>query len=152
MSRETYLKAINLIEQYVENADFMGERSEELIKKAELVLGLEFPPLYRDFIKRYGAGNFGAEEIYGVINDDFENSSVPDAVWFTLTERRDFNLPRNLLVIYDTGMGVLNCLDFNQIKSNGEPPVIEYVSGTNETNILVNDFGDFLLSLIESEV
>jgi len=152
MSKETYFKAVNMIEGHEDIADFIGERSEGLVKKAELILGLEFSPLYRDFIKRYGAGNFCAEEIYGVINDDFENSSVPDAVWFTLTERKSFNLPNNLLVIYDTGIGELNCLDFNQINSNGEPPVIAYVSGSSETNIVAEDFGDFLLSLIEREV
>ncbi len=39
-----------------------------------------------DYLKTFGAGNFGAQEIYGIINADFENSSVPDAIWYTLTE------------------------------------------------------------------
>ena len=60
---------------------------------------------------------------------DFENSSVPDAIWYTLTERRETNLPSNLLVIYDTGSDEFFCLDFNQYDYKGEPRVVSFLPG-----------------------
>ncbi|WP_054950715.1 SMI1/KNR4 family protein [Numidum massiliense] len=155
MSSETYQKAKQIILSDKERSDFFGPRSRDLISKAEEVLGLMFSGSYLDFLLTFGAGNFGSEEIYGIINGDFENSSVPDAIWFTLTERREINLPNNLLVIYDTGWGELYCLDFNSA-DKGEPSVISYVPGIDQNQqineVIANDFGDFLLELIEDKL
>lgn len=71
-------------------AEFIGGQTNELIKLAEEELGMKFTGLYLDYLQTFGAGNFGAQEIYGIINDNFENSSVPDAIWYTLTERNEF--------------------------------------------------------------
>ncbi|OEH93818.1 cell wall assembly protein [Bacillus solimangrovi] len=156
MCKDNYNKAIELIEQYNDIADFIGEQSEVIVNKAEQALGFIIPPMYRDFIKRYGAGNFGAEEIYGVTSDNFENSSVPDAIWFTITERSESNFPQHLLIIYDTGMGAWYCLDFSQATPNGEPPVVSFFSGfktgQQNNNIVAKDFGEFLLSLVKEEI
>jgi antitoxin YobK len=151
MSWETYQKVIELIQQNEEECDFVGERTEELINKAEKVLGIRFSKIYRDFVMKFGAGSFGSEEIYGVIHEDFENSSVPDAIWFTLSERKESNLPNHLLVIYDTGMGELFCLNFKN--ENKEPNVVMYNQGVEideqEFTQIANDFGDFPLNLIQ---
>jgi hypothetical protein len=102
----------------------------------------------------FGAGNFGAQEIYGIINDDFEHSSVPDAIWFTLSERKEINLPPNLLVIYDTGSDELFCLNFND--NNDEPTIVSFVPGMDVESqpyeIIAKDFGDFLLDLVMQEI
>lgn len=155
MSWDTYQQAIHLMKQSEEECDFVGERTDELINKAENVLGFGFSKIYRDFVKKLGAGNFGSQEVYGVIDDDFENSSVPDAIWFTLTEREDSNLPNHLLVIYDTGMGELFCLNFKKVNEMGEPNVITYIPGNDldkqDLTVIANDFGDFLLDLVKEE-
>ncbi|GIN09164.1 hypothetical protein J1TS1_33090 [Shouchella clausii] len=156
MSVETYQKAKEIILDEEEIADFVGGRTEELINLAEEKLGLKFTGLYLDYLKTFGAGNFGAQEIYGIIDADFENSSVPDAIWYTLTERKEIRLPDNLLVIYDTGSDELFCLDFNQRADNGEPKVVSLVPGVDLESqtyeIIANDFGDFLLDLVKQEV
>ncbi|PAD45917.1 SMI1/KNR4 family protein [Shouchella clausii] len=156
MSVETYQKAKEIIMNEEEIADFVGERTDELINLAEEKLGLKFTGLYLDYLKTFGAGNFGAQEIYGIIDADFENSSVPDAIWYTLTERKEIRLPDNLLVIYDTGSDELFCLDFNQRDDNGEPKVVSLVPGVDLESqtyeIIANDFGDFLLDLVKQEV
>lgn len=156
MSLETYQKAKEIILNEDEFADFVGGHTDDLISFAEEKLGLKFTGLYLDYLKTFGAGNFGAQEIYGIINADFENSSVPDAIWYTLTERKEINLPNNLLVIYDTGSDELFCLDYNQNDENGEPKVVSFVPGVNlerqTYEIIANDFGDFLLSLVKQEV
>ena len=141
-----------------ENKDkcyFIGHRSEALIRLAEEKLGLKFPDTYRYFIEKYGAGNYGSAEIFGIVDDDFENSSVPDAIWYTLTERDEINLPLNLLIIYNTGDEALYCLDFNRRNEAGEPAVISFIPGIDfeeqEHKIIANDFGDFLLELVTHE-
>lgn len=93
---------------------------------------------------------------YGIINADFENSSVPDAIWYTLTERREINLPDNLLVIYDTGSDEIFCLDYSHLDDNGEPKVVSFLPGVDLESqtyeIIANDFGDFLLDVVKQEV
>lgn len=156
MSVETYQKAKQIIQTNEDIADFIGERTNELIKLAEEKLGVKFTGLYLDYLQTFGAGNFGSQEIYGIINDNFENSSVPDAIWYTLTERKEINLPNNLLIIYDTGSDELYCLDFNQLDEKGEPKVVSFVPGieleSQRYEIIANDFGDFLLDLVMQEV
>lgn len=156
MSVKTYQKAKQIIHDNEDLADFIGGRSNELIKLAEEKLGVKFTGLYLDYLQTFGVGNFGAQEIYGIINDNFENSSVPDAIWYTLTERKEINLPNNLLVIYDTGSDELFCLDFNQLDEKGEPKVVSFVPGidleSQSYEIIANDFGDFLLDLVMQEV
>ena len=155
MSVENYQKAKEIILSEEEIADFVGGHTDELISLAEEILGLKFTGFYLDYLKTFGAGNFGAQEIYGIINANFENSSVPDAIWFTL-ERREINLPNNLLVIYDTGSDEIFCLDYNQLDDNGEPKVLSFVAGVDLESqtyeIIANDFGDFLLDLVKLEV
>jgi len=156
MSVETYQKAKQIISAQTDIADFVGGRSNDLISMAENELDLKFTGLYLDYLQTFGAGNFGAEEIYGIINDDFENSSVPDAIWYTLTERKETNLPNNLLVIYDTGSEELFCLDFNNLDDKNEPRVVSFVPGmqleSQTYEIIANDFGDFLLDLVKEEL
>ncbi|MGE7184041.1 SMI1/KNR4 family protein [Peribacillus sp. NPDC006672] len=156
MSVEAYQKAKQIILNDDDIADFIGGRSTELINLAEEKLGLRFTGLYLDYLQTFGAGNFGAQEIYGIISADFENSSVPDAIWYTLTERKEINLPSNLLVIYDTGSDELFCLDFNQLDDKGEPKVVSFVPGveleSQTYEKIANDFGDFLLDLVKQEI
>jgi len=156
MSVETYQKAKQIISAQTDIADFVGGRSNDLISMAENELNLKFTGLYLDYLQTFGAGNFGAEEIYGIINDDFENSSVPDVIWYTLTERKEANLPNNLLVIYDTGSEELFCLDFNNLDDKNEPRVVSFVPGmqleSQTYEIIANDFGDFLLDLVKEEL
>ena len=155
MSLETYQKAKQIILEE-DIADFVGGCTDDLIRLAEEKIGLRFAGLYLDYLKTFGAGNFGSQEIYGIIHDDFENSSVPDAIWYTLTERREINLPNNLLIIYDTGSDELFCLDYNQLAENGEPKIVSFVPGaeleSQTYEIIANDFGDFVLDLVEQEV
>jgi len=156
MSVKNYQKAKETILNEEEIADFVGGRADELISLAEEELGLKFTGLYLDYLKTFGAGNFGAQEIYGIIDENFESSSVPDAIWYTLTERKKINLPDNLLAIYDTGSDEIYCLDYSNLDNNGEPKVVAFVPGVDLESqtyeIIANDFGDFLLDLSREEV
>lgn len=155
MSYVNYQKAIEIMSKNKEKCHFIGERSEKLIEKAEEVLGIKFSKIYKEFLLKYGAGNYGAEEILGVIDDDFEESSVPDGIWYTLTERDEVDLPMNLVIIYETGDDELFCLDFNNLNEEKEPVVVTYIPGEDNRNQkyekVADDFGDFLLQLVNAE-
>ncbi|MFC4619367.1 SMI1/KNR4 family protein [Camelliibacillus cellulosilyticus] len=154
MSLDSYKKAKEIIYSNEDLADFVGGHSEQLIELAEKKLSIKFNGLYLDFLKSFGAGNFGTQEIYGILGSDFDNSSVPDGIWYTLTERIESNLPNNLLVIYDTGSDELFCLDYKQLDINHEPKVVSYIPGVKKQplEIIANDFGDFLLDLVYQEL
>ena len=108
--------------------------------------------IYKGFLKTYGAGSIGSEEIYGISSLDFENSTVPNGIWYTLSERKEINLPVNLLVIYSTGDGKLYCLDYNKLNEEKEPAVVSFFPGFDldiqKFDIIAEDFGDFLLERV----
>lgn len=156
MSFRNYIEALELISEHEELLDSMEGCTEELVKKAEKRLNLSFPKSYRDFLLKFGTMNFGSEEFYGIVQEDFDNSSVPDAIWYTLRERLDSGLPDNLFIIYDTGSEEVFCLDFNRTTAEGEPavvvfvPIVEVQYQTNE--LISEDFGAFLLQRIRFEL
>lgn len=156
MSIQDYKTAVELIEQHFDLGDFVQNITEELVKQAEEKLGLSFPTLYKNFLLNYGAGNFGSEEIYGILKDDFEHSGIPDAVWFTLKQRKEINLPHNLIIIYHTGGEEMFCLDVSKITESNESPIVTYAIGIDPEyqtyEIVAKDFGEFLLQRVLSEL
>jgi len=153
MSMKDFEEALRLIAENEDQADFVGPRDAALVDKAERTLGIEFPPSYRRFLLELGAGNFGAFEIYGVIDEDWDESSVPDGIWYTLNERAESDLPRHLLIIAAAGDGPLYCLRLGKEK---EPPVIYYSPGLEEeeqdAEIAAESFGAFLLEGVRDEL
>ncbi|HYG66900.1 MAG TPA: SMI1/KNR4 family protein [Anaeromyxobacteraceae bacterium] len=148
MSWRDLERAFELIEVHPDLADFVGPREEALVRAAEKALGLTFPPSYREFLLRFGAGGFGGEEFYGVIDEQFEDSSVPNGVWVTLSERRT-GLPPDVVVVGATGDGdyyVLRCTDAS------EPPVVLFQPGwkVQRPEAIAEDFGAFLLDQVRS--
>ena len=135
--------------------DFVGPRPENLVQTAEQTLGLRFPNSYRRFLLEYGAGSLGAAEVYGLIDTNFSSSSVPNGVWYTLSERRGSNLPSSMVVIYNDGDGDLFCLDCADQKG-GEAPVVTFQPGAplaaQRREVIASDFGSFLLNLVKTEI
>lgn len=155
MSMQDYEMASRLIMQNPELNDFVGPRNETLVETAEKTLELKFPPTYRRFLLEYGAGNFGSLEVFGIIDENFEMSSVPDAIWYTLTEREEANLPPELIVIYENGRGGLFCLNLG-MREGGDAYVTSYISGhpieEQPHEIIAKDFGEFLLTHVQYEL
>jgi antitoxin YobK len=143
MSLQDLQSAFDLIAEYG-GGDFEGEKEASLIEEAEKALGIAFPPTYKKFLAKFGCGDIEGLEIYGLISDDFENSSVPDAVWLTLDERKS-GLPDHLILVYATGDGGYYALDTSQANEDGECPVVAYeLNGQVEK--VADDYGSFLLS------
>ena len=89
--------------------------SVQLIDKAEQFLKLEFPNDYRAFLQRWGTLAIGPLEFYGLCDEDFENSSVPDAIWYTNQERKRLGLPNELVILYDNNGVEYYCLDTSHL-------------------------------------
>src|SRR4051794_16912582 len=151
MTMHDYEAARDLLEQHRDRADFVGPRDSRLIERAESVLGVRFPPTYRRFVLEFGAGDFGGTEIYGVIGDEFEDSSIPDGVWNALEHRRKETLPVHLFEFHAPGQGEAICLDFSA--PGDEAWVVSAWPGSNaKTEILFDDFGAWLMEAVEDEL
>ncbi len=134
-------------------AFFSGNKSSKLLKMAEEKLSIEFSQMYRMFLSEFGAGSYGAIEILGIIDENFEDSCVPDGIWYTLSERQISKLPNNLLIIYEAGNGDLYCQDYGSV-TNSEPKIVIYSAGSGEQTIEVvsNNFGEFLIELLNTVI
>lgn len=154
MSMQDLTEGFAIIDANPEQGFFAGRRDLALIAAAESALGGTFPPTYRAFLERFGAGNFGAFEVYGVIGPDFEKGPVPDGVWLTLKQRRAGTLPQNLLIVGDTGDGGYYCLE---LEKGQETPVIIYWPGfparqQQHAETVAEDFGEFFLGQIRQQL
>lgn len=140
--------ALVLVEQHQDEADFDGSKPGALLEKAEQALGFSFPPTYRAFLSRLGCGDVAGEEFYGVTDDNFVHSSIPNGIWYTLDERKNFQLPECLIVVGSTGDGGLYATDCSQTSDDGEHPVVEWWSGPQKQSQIAHDFGEFFLNRI----
>lgn len=151
-----YNRAKKIIEENKNIADDFGGASDTLIRSAQLELELQFPKDYHFFLSSFGALTFGSIEIYGVFREDFKNSGVPDTVWATLNERKLVNMPRHLVILYNTGMGEMYCLNYKELNENDEPKITSYFpgfpEGSQNNEVLYNDFGEFLLDMVKDEI
>jgi len=139
-----------LLKKYPAEVNAVGPRAEALIRRAEVFLGVQFPPSYRDFLKRWGALGFGPEEICGVTGENFETGRVPNGIWFTVQERAKLALPAGLVVVVNADGDQYYCIDTAQKTPDGESPVVIWdvpsraVLGTKSPN-----FGEFLLRRLQ---
>ena len=143
------LESLDLIRNHDAVAHFIGPRDAGLISQAETVLGLQFPPTYRCFLRRFGCGSIAGLEIYGIVDENFTDSSVPDGVWLTLTEREHSQLPTPLVLITDTGDGGYFAIDTSRTNGSGENPIVVWFPGLSKSlesaETIAEDFGEFLL-------
>lgn len=154
MSMHNLMAAFELIKNYNDEADFEGPKSEDLIARAEVALELILPPTYRAFLQQLGCGDIAGFEVYGLIGPDFFNSSIPNGIWLTLNERNSSNLPRELVLIAETGEGTYYAINTCTANSDGENPVVEWSPNiskhANKLPIVAEDFGEFFLGNIEN--
>ena len=154
MSMTDLEKALAIIVSQ-DDADFDGPKEKSLVDSAEAALGLTFPSTYKTFLLNLGCGDIAGFEVYGVINSDYENSGIPDAIWLTLKERSDSGLSEDLILIGTRGDGAYYAIDMAQIKSDGEAPVIYWVAGAQNDRmqqVIASDFGSFLKQELEQAI
>jgi hypothetical protein len=148
MSLQNYQSAKSLIEE--SGGDFEGPKPEALVASAEQALGLKFPPSYRRFLLELGCGDLNGLEIYGVIDEKFEGSSVPDGIWLTLNERQSIGLNHACVLIGDGGDGTYYAIDTRSVDGNGESPVVRLSVDGTQAEPEASSFGAYLLAAVQS--
>jgi hypothetical protein len=148
-------KAFQLIDANPNKADYVPSISELLLAKAEATLDVTFPPTYKIYLKKYGTLGFGSVEIYGLTeNEDFEHATIPNAIWLTNKYYKNKNLPKGIVLIYDTGDGDYYGIDTRQKNEFGESPVVLWMPGVSKPDdklkIIAPDFGTFLYETIKN--
>jgi hypothetical protein len=151
MSIEKYEQARQLIED-AGGGDFEGAKLESLVAKAEASLGLTFPPSYRRFLLEMGCGDINGLEVFGLINDNFENSTVPNGIWLTLNERRGIGLHPAYVLIGEGGDGTFYGLDTRQVGKSGEAAVVRLSVDGKQSEKVANSFGDNFLEAVQRVV
>ena len=153
MSHEDYRVTARIIAEHGDAARFRGEQPDELVEQAESALGVRLPPSYRAFVSELGAGHIAGEEFYGVTSNDFVNSSVPNGIWLTLTERQDSGLPEPLVIVYEDDEGDYYALDTAQETGEGENPLVRWTPGVSQPaddlEVVADDFGGFFRETIQ---
>ena len=133
-------KVINMIKEYSEDGDCIGEVSNnEIISVAEKELGLNLPEEYKWFIKNYGQGGIGGAQILGV-------SKVNRPMFRDVTvDYRNYGLPDNLIVVENCDEW-LYCLDTDTEK------VITWDRISGVLGERYNTFLEFLIDRFNDEI
>ena len=154
MSYHNFEKAMQLAPQ-CEYYNVAGEQTEDLIEKVEKAYGFKISHQHYKYFKEYGYIVFIATEIYGIYKDVFDGIYAGNAVIATLQDRKECNLPKEWIPLYDYDDGYKAYLDYMYLNSENEPRVILGIFTGKEyeiTEVISEDFGDFLLELVEQQL
>lgn len=131
--------------------DFEGPKPEGLIAASEQALGVKYPPSYRQFLLDMGCGDLNGLEIYGVVDANFEESSVPDGIWLTLQERRA-GLDPAYILIGEGGDGSYVAIDTRIVDAEAEHPVVRISNVGQLREWVAPNFGTYLLGAVEEVI
>jgi antitoxin YobK len=151
MSMKQYEKAQKLIDE-AGGGDFEGSKPEALVVKAETALGVKFPPSYRRFLLDLGCGDINGMEVFGLISDNFEKSTVPNGIWLTLNERGSIALDPAYVIVGDGGDGTYYALDTRQVDAFGENPIVRLSVDEKQSQEVAESFGAYLLNAVSAVV
>lgn len=118
--------------------------SEEWIRKAEERLGLGLPPSYKWWLREYGGGEIGREEIYSIYEKEFENAAGGDIVFAALANETNGISGTEKLFICDPGTDEAWYFDTTQKNADGEYPVYFYDYTDDSSELYANSFAEFL--------
>ncbi|MDH6366901.1 MULTISPECIES: SMI1/KNR4 family protein [unclassified Breznakia] len=154
MSYKNFKKAIELAKKCDGYLTGTGI-PENVIKDAECKLNVQFSKQLTLYLTKNGFIEYDGCEIYGIIKTDF--SAIPEGsiVESCMYYRKKNNLPRNWLPIYNYNDGYMAFLDYGDLNEEQEPKVIMGIytgEQYEKTNNLAEDFGDFILSLVEEQL
>lgn len=129
-----------------------GGCTKEQIEKSEDILDVKFSKQAVEFYQKYGYLSFYGHEIFGIDPDDDSGELEGNSVAYTLNERTSYGLNKNWIPFYNFNDGRLAFFDYSNLNAENEPQIIMgYYDGSQYRliDIISNDFGDFLLSLVK---
>ena len=96
----------------------------------------------------FGCGDIGGEEFYGIIDDKFLKSTVPNGIWLTMNERQKIGLSNDYVIVLARGDGTYNAIDTSRIGDEGECPVVLLSPDGQKLEDVSEDFGKFFYDTI----
>ena len=154
MSYKNFEKAIELAKK-CDGYSNGGGKSFDIVSKAENLLDIKFSKQNFRYFNKLGFIEFYGNEIYGIVKDDFSGTYAGCAIEATLTDREEYNLPKEWLTIYFFDDGYMGYLDYGHLNEDGEPPVIMAIYDGEKyvvTEKIAEDLGNFLLQLVEEQL
>jgi len=154
MSYKNFERALELAKrcQYYTT---VGGKNVDIIEKAQEMFDHKFSKQHFQFYKQVGYLSFFGNEFYGIVKDDFSGTYTGCAIEATLQDRKEYKLPLKWLIIYDFDDGYMGYLDYSQLNEEGEPPVIMAIYDGKKHVVIekvAEDFGDFLLQIVEKQL
>lgn len=151
MGMHQFRQALRMIDRSGEG-DFTGPIPQQIVEEAEELLGVRFPPSYRQFLLKLGCGDVAGAEFYGIVDDNLRNGPIPNGIWLTLDERATAQLPPKMVLVGFTGMSGYYALDLSRVGDNREAPVVMWQAGATASAcpVIAKDFGTFFLDEVSS--
>ena len=146
MGMHQFRQAVRMIARSGDG-DFTGPIPQQVVEEAEELLGVRFPPSYRQFLLKLGCGDVAGAEFYGIVDDNLREGPIPNGIWLTLDERETAKLPPKMVLVAFTGMGGYYALDLARVAENREAPVVMWQAGAaaSACPVIAKDFGSFFL-------
>jgi hypothetical protein len=139
-----------LVQSNREISDVGTPASDELIKRAESFLNVAFSKDFSDYLRRWGSLAIGPLEFYGITGEDFETSSIPNAIWYTHVKRKQLNLPNEYVIIGCNEGDEYYCLDTTD--RVGSRIVVWDAVFRRVKSVRANSIFEFIISMVNEVI
>lgn len=154
MSYQNFIKAMDLAPK-CEYFTSSGGKTQSEISKSEELLKVKFSKQCIEFYERYGYLSFYGNEIFGIDPEDESDILEGNSVAYALNDRKEYKLPIEWIPVYNYEDGNIAYLDYTNKNIEGEPKVIMCIFTGEKYEVVeevAEDFGDFLLQLVEQQL
>ncbi|MCA2406937.1 SMI1/KNR4 family protein (plasmid) [Rhizobium leguminosarum bv. viciae 248] len=153
MSDVTAEQVEELVASYPKIVNFGNEAdaaSDDWIERAEHRLGFPLSTSYKWFIKRYGGGEIGGEEIYSIYGLDFDTANGGDIVYQHIIGQSIGIIAENKVVVSETDYGEIYFFNY-LYHSDAECPVYLRLPSGDEV-LYSENFFEFLCKRIKAHI
>jgi antitoxin YobK len=148
-------EALAALEPVADRTRFVGPAPAAKIHESERMLGVTFPPSYREFLERVGAGSVLGREVYGVVPDPAA-SGPPNVVSATLSSRQSEQLPNRFLILVEMDDSSALALELGEESAEAEAPVVRIWPGEHGDALVdarvAPDFASFFSQFVRERV
>ncbi|WP_434730264.1 SMI1/KNR4 family protein [Rhizobium binae] len=153
MNNVTSEQVEELVAAYADIISFGSEEdavSDDWIRRAEHRLKFPLSTSYKWFLKKYGGGEIGGEEIYSVYGIDFEAANGGDIVYQYIMSRKNGLLDDNKIPVSETDYGEVFFFYYLN-RSDTECPIYMRLPSGEEIIYSINFF-EFLCKRIKAHI
>lgn len=130
--------------------------SDQVIEKAEELLGISFSRQMREYLSDYAYIEFFGVEIYGIIEEDFSSTCLEgNIVEWALSERKKNGLDSKWVPVRFEDDGIMVFQDYNELNEEGEPAIIVASlteDGYEYVEQIADDLGDYIAELVDMQL